>query len=164
MTAAKLNWFEKQVALAGAYSYKAMKKMPGMDGLAWCGDLCFNGKKIGFVRDAGHGGMLEVEIAPAFKEQVKKDSIAYYAAEHNDVVEEDAFKYMAAEEFFLPWLADWQDNLKSIKAKCKNRVVVITESEVDSEGAYRMYPTGSVAKLAAIKAKYPTHFYLNDQF
>lgn len=158
---AQQNWFQKNVALAGGYSFKGSKKVMTHDGYAWSGSLCFNGKKIGEVADGGFGGPLEFNIDPAFKAQVKKDSIAYVAA--TEGVKEDTFKYTSPEEFFLPYLADWQDNLKSMKTKCKNRVMIIDTPDT-ADGIYSMYAVGSVAKIDLIKAKNPTHFYLNDQF
>jgi hypothetical protein len=159
----KENWFQKNMRLAGAYSYKSLKSMPGQEGTAWSGNLCFQGKEIGFVRDAAYGGELEVTIKPEYKEQVAAASIAYYKESPDaEPITDETFKYVSAEEFFLPWLADWQDNLKKLKAKCKTRVLTIDDT--CKEGESIGWAAGSINQIDRIKAKFPDRFYLNDQF
>jgi len=159
MNATIENWFQRSKRLAGDYSFKGLKSMNGMDGMAWYGVLYFGNKSIGEVRDDGNGGMLYVKIDPAFKAQVKADSVAYYAATKEETITDDTFKYVSAEEFFLPFLADSQEARNKIAAKCKKVVCAIPADAKDGE--YVAWKAGSLAHLESIKAKNPTYFFLN---
>lgn len=161
---ANQNWFQKNVALAGKYTFKNMQKMSGMEGMAWTGSLYYDGKKIGTVRDDGNGGMLWIDVVPEAKARLKSDSVAYFVETNPGVqLEEEMFKFVSAEEHFLPFLGDWVETLSKLKSACKTKVLVIDERCV-KEGQYLAHKSGSIAHLAAIKAKNPTHFYINDQF
>lgn len=156
------NWFQRQKRLMGNYSFKGMKSMPGMEGAAWQGMLCLNGKPIGEVRDYGNGGPLWTNIDPEFVLQLNQDSVNYYEATHSKQSKEAmaaAFKYVSPEEYFLPFLADSQESQNKIAAKCKKAICAIPADAKDGE--YVAWKVGSIVHIDSIKAKNPTHFFLN---
>ena len=64
------------------YTLKAVKTMNTLDGIAYSGNIYYDGRKIGMACNNGCGGMTEVHVMPGIA-----DRASHYVALTEDVVE-----------------------------------------------------------------------------
>ncbi|WP_323016436.1 hypothetical protein [Castellaniella sp.] len=143
------------VAFAGSYRLKNLKSCNGSDGLAWSATLYKDGRKLGEVRDGGHGGPVEFNLSAS-----DLNALTAYSVTKVDPSFEPEGSFVAA-------LADYTESIKRIKRMGSKSVVAIIEGDTDDYGVpqrvsqFRCAPTP--ANLAAIKAKYPGYRLLADE-
>jgi len=129
----------KQMAKAGL-ELKNLKSFPTRDGEAWSCTVYLNGKKLGGVDHAGHGGCLDMELSTADQtavvEAIKAAGYAPHLEFNGTVLDGPKNDYG-----FLEWaLADLSaaaTELKTFKRKAKKCLLLVLKGA--EEGEYQQY-------------------------
>lgn len=139
----------KQMAKAGL-QLKNLKSFPTRDGEAWSCAVYLNGKKLGAVDDAGHGGCVDIDLSPpdqkALVEALKSAGYAPNLEFNGTVLDGPKNDYG-----FLEWaLADLSaaaTTLKSFKRKAKKSLLLVLKGA--EEGEYQQYHAPYTPEFAA---------------
>lgn len=129
----------KQLAKSGL-QLKNLKSFPTRDGEAWSCTVYLNGKKLGAVDDAGHGGGLSIDLSTedqkAVVEAIKASGYAPNL-EFNGILLDAPKNDYGFLEWALSDLSAAATELKSIKRKAKNSLLLVLKGA--EEGEYQQY-------------------------
>lgn len=101
------------------WTIKSMKSMPGMDGIAFHGNLYYKNKKVGSIHNSGDGGPDSFD----FDNKTVRDIFRQNIQSYKTVLSEK--DYFIADEFigtfimYMQGLITYEDHLKEIVASMK---------------------------------------------
>lgn len=129
---------------------KNLKSLPTRDGEAWSCTVYLNGKKLGGVDDAGHGGCLIIDLsADDQKAVVEAIKAAGYAPnlELNGTVLDGPKNDYGFLEWALPDLSAAATTLKTLKRQAKKSLLLVLKGAKENE--YEEYVSPYTPEFAA---------------
>lgn len=147
----------KQIkSFAGDYRVAGLKFFNGMEGNGWEGQLFRGEHYLGQVGDDATGGPVRINII---------NSVEYALLEQHAKLKVNS-QYEST-ELFLTYLTMYQDEIKKLKTKAKQMILISSSGgKIDERGVPDGYTwiklEDNPTNRARVLKKYPTAEFLND--